>query len=84
MPYFSSYPRANGSSSDRSATSSALPLTITTSSPLSRWITISGRPVMLRAFREAGSLLNHTAPSCHSPHTGMAWGRPSSLALTIQ
>ena len=53
---------------------SALPSTMTTSSPLSRWTTTRGSRAIAFPFRDCGLQLNTSAPFRHSAQTGDACG----------
>ena len=69
-------------SSSTSVTTSAEPSTTTGSSALSVVIVQRGSAARFRALRDRRPLLNHSAPPCQTPQTGITWGRPS-LGRTV-
>lgn len=65
-------------------TTSAVPSTTTGSTGLSVVTTQRGSAARLRALRERRLLENQNAPSCQTPQTGMACGRPSGQLVATQ
>jgi hypothetical protein len=83
-PYFASMTCAMRAIASGSETKLALPSTTTGSSASSVVTTQRGSAARLRALRDRGPLLNHTASPSHTAQTGIECGRPSGHRLVIQ
>jgi hypothetical protein len=65
-------------------TTSASPSITTGSTAFSVVTTQRGSAARLRTLRDPRLLENQNAPSCQTPQTGMACGRPSGQRLATQ
>jgi hypothetical protein len=83
-PYLALTRSVNASLAARPGSRTAVPSRITGSLG-SLVVTVArGSRSRLRALRERGPQLNHTASPSHTPHTGVTCGRPSGWMVATQ
>ena len=81
--YLRAYASISAASASGSVGNSAVPWTITGSSP-SVWTVQRGSARRLRALRDRPPVLNHRQRSSHTAHTGITCGAPPGEIVTTQ